>query len=165
MCWKKHFPGMFVMRKPAPCWRKFCSIINISFVHLPFPGTLLKEPLRRVLFRHQSRTLAYRFLTEKRARTWYSKNRIITNSLKRERFPVGDKGGREMTREEIEKKIAELKSDYVRIQSDLEKATYVGSNTSRGEEVLTAIETELRQLRQLLRTMESSADSIGKRKF
>jgi len=70
-----------------------------------------------------------------------------------------------MTREEIEKKIAELKSDYVRIQSDLEKATYVGSNTSRGEEVLTAIETELRQLRQLLRTMESSADSIGKRKF
>lgn len=70
-----------------------------------------------------------------------------------------------MTREEIEKKIAELKSDYVRIQSDLEKATYVGSNTSRGEEVLTAIETELRQLRQLLRTMESSADSIEKRKF
>ncbi|MFS8650399.1 MAG: SE1832 family protein [Caldibacillus sp.] len=70
-----------------------------------------------------------------------------------------------MTREEIEKKIAELKSDYVRIQADLEKATYVGSNTSRGEEVLTAIETELRQLRQLLRTMESSADSIGKRKF
>lgn len=70
-----------------------------------------------------------------------------------------------MTREEIEKKIAELKSDYVRIQADLEKATYVGSNTSRGEEVLTAIETELRQLRQLLRTMESSADSIEKRKF
>lgn len=65
------------------------------------------------------------------------------------------KGGGKLTREEIEKKIAELKSDYVRIQADLEKATYVGSNTSRGEEVLTAIETELRELRQLLRTMEN----------
>ena len=65
------------------------------------------------------------------------------------------KGVGELTREEIEKKIAELKSDYVRIQADLEKATYVGSDTSRGEEILKTIETELRNLRQLLRTMKN----------
>ncbi len=61
-----------------------------------------------------------------------------------------------LTREEIEKKIEELKSDYVRIQADLEKATYVGSSTTKGEEVLTEIEAELRNLRQMLRSLPKS---------
>jgi hypothetical protein len=55
-----------------------------------------------------------------------------------------------MEREEILRKIEELKSDYVRIQADLEKLTYVGGNGERTEKVLEEIELELKRLRSLL---------------
>lgn len=58
-----------------------------------------------------------------------------------------------MTREEIQKKIDELKSDYIRIQGDMEKLESLGkhSNVSYSETLLDSIEQELKQLRELLR--------------
>jgi len=50
-------------------------------------------------------------------------------------------------REAILKRIEELKSDYVRIQADLEKLTYVGGDGKRTEDVLAEIEQELKELR------------------
>ncbi|WP_420842535.1 SE1832 family protein [Fervidibacillus halotolerans] len=55
-----------------------------------------------------------------------------------------------MTREEIFQRIEELKSDYVRIQADVEKATAVGGSIGQGEKVLQNIEEELRKLRKML---------------
>lgn len=55
-----------------------------------------------------------------------------------------------MKKDEIERRIVELKSDYVRLQSDLEKLTYVGRNGDQTEKVLEAIEEELKELRILL---------------
>ncbi|MFC7393989.1 SE1832 family protein [Scopulibacillus cellulosilyticus] len=55
-----------------------------------------------------------------------------------------------MTKEEIEQRIIELKSDYVRIQSDLEKMESVGANTERTEKVLIKIEEELKEMRKQL---------------
>jgi len=52
-----------------------------------------------------------------------------------------------MEREAILKRIEELKSDYVRIQADLEKLTYVGGDGKRTEDVLAEIEQELKELR------------------
>lgn len=65
-------------------------------------------------------------------------------------FSEKHKGGWGMEREEILRKIEELKSDYVRIQADLEKLTYVGGNGERTEKVLEEIELELKRLRSLL---------------
>ncbi|MBP1948926.1 SE1832 family protein [Virgibacillus litoralis] len=48
-----------------------------------------------------------------------------------------------MIKKEIEAEIAELKSDYIRIQGDLEKATSFGVNTSKGEKQLIQIEKQL----------------------
>lgn len=55
-----------------------------------------------------------------------------------------------MKREEILHKIEELKSDYVRIQADLEKVTYVGGNGVQGEKVLQQIEEDIKRFRKLL---------------
>ncbi|WAA13988.1 SE1832 family protein [Fervidibacillus halotolerans] len=55
-----------------------------------------------------------------------------------------------LTREEIFQRIEELKSDYVRIQADVEKATAVGGSIGQGEKVLQNIEEELRKLRKML---------------
>ncbi|GGB35155.1 hypothetical protein F3157_10660 [Virgibacillus dakarensis] len=48
-----------------------------------------------------------------------------------------------MTKKEIEAKIAELKSDYVRIQGDAEKLVLVGQNTATAEKKLIELEKEI----------------------
>lgn len=62
------------------------------------------------------------------------------------------KGGGGMTKEEIQKRIDELKSDYIRIQGDMEKLESLGKNgnVSYSEKLLEEIELELKQLRELL---------------
>ncbi|SDQ11920.1 hypothetical protein SAMN05216232_0648 [Virgibacillus subterraneus] len=55
-----------------------------------------------------------------------------------------------MTKKEIEAEIAELKSDYIRIQGDLEKATSFGVNTSKGEKQLIQIEKQLAEFNRKL---------------
>lgn len=57
-----------------------------------------------------------------------------------------------MTKEEIQKRIVELKSDYIRIQGDMEKLESLGKNgnVSYSEKLLEEIELELKQLRELL---------------
>lgn len=62
------------------------------------------------------------------------------------------KGGGGMTNEEIQKRIDELKSDYIRIQGDMEKLESLGKNgnVSYSEKLLEEIELELKQLRELL---------------
>lgn len=52
-----------------------------------------------------------------------------------------------MTKKEIEDRITELKSDYVRIQSDLEKMEATVGNSVSGEKHLIEIEDEMAQLR------------------
>lgn len=60
-----------------------------------------------------------------------------------------------MTKKEIEEELMDLKSDYVRIQGDLEKATSFGVNTSKGEEQLTEIEDRLKELNRKLDELKS----------
>ncbi|WP_163539743.1 SE1832 family protein [Gracilibacillus sp. YIM 98692] len=55
-----------------------------------------------------------------------------------------------MQRSEIEDQIAELKSDYIRISSDLEKLDSVGGNTANGEKQLAEIEEKIAHLRKKL---------------
>ncbi|ASS89961.1 MAG: hypothetical protein C6W58_12625 [Bacillaceae bacterium] len=55
-----------------------------------------------------------------------------------------------MTKQEIEQRIAELKSDYIRIQGDIEKLESVGGNIEKAEQQLTEIENELANLRTAL---------------
>ncbi|WP_170287642.1 SE1832 family protein [Aquibacillus halophilus] len=58
-----------------------------------------------------------------------------------------------MTKMEILQTINELKSDYVRIQSDLEKLDSVGGNTTNAEKQLEHIENELAELNKQLDEM------------
>lgn len=55
-----------------------------------------------------------------------------------------------MSRKEIEDKIAELKSDYVRIQGDAEKLVLVGQSTEKAEQKLIEIEGELADMNRRL---------------
>ncbi|WP_179107265.1 SE1832 family protein [Sediminibacillus massiliensis] len=55
-----------------------------------------------------------------------------------------------MTKKEIEDRIRELKSDYVRIQSDIEKLDSVGGNTVNAEKQLEEMEKELAELNKQL---------------
>lgn len=48
-----------------------------------------------------------------------------------------------MTKKELEAKLAELKSDYVRIQSDLEKIVFVGGREDSPEQELIRLEKEI----------------------
>ncbi|SHG39189.1 SE1832 family protein [Ornithinibacillus halophilus] len=48
-----------------------------------------------------------------------------------------------MNREELQNKLDELKSDYVRIQSDLDKLVYVRGRASSAEEQLIRLEKEI----------------------
>lgn len=59
-----------------------------------------------------------------------------------------------MTKQEIEYRILELKSDYIRIQSDLEKLDSVGGNTANAEKQLELMETELAELNRELEKAE-----------
>lgn len=59
-----------------------------------------------------------------------------------------------MTKAQIEAEMAELKSDYVRIQGDVEKATSFGVNTSTGERKMIEIEERLAELNKKLDQLE-----------
>ena len=55
-----------------------------------------------------------------------------------------------LNKQEIEQRIVDLKSDYVRIQGDLEKMEAVVGNSAPGEKALAEIEEELKRLRRNL---------------
>jgi hypothetical protein len=59
-----------------------------------------------------------------------------------------------MTKAEIEYKIQDIKSDYVRLQNDLERMESVGGNISPLEKQLDEIERELKSLYQQLVEIE-----------
>ena len=59
-----------------------------------------------------------------------------------------------MKKKEVENRIAELKSDYTRLQADLDKMGTVGGNTERGEKQLEAMEVELAELNRRLDEQE-----------
>ncbi len=56
-----------------------------------------------------------------------------------------------MNRQEIEDKITELKSDYVRLSADLEKLVYVKGKTEFNEKELARLENEIAALRKQLK--------------
>jgi len=56
-----------------------------------------------------------------------------------------------MTKKEIEYQILELKTEYVRLQNDLEKLEYVKGNLSPLEKQIAEIEYQLAVLNQKLR--------------
>ena len=51
-----------------------------------------------------------------------------------------------MSKKELEAKLAELKSDYVRIQSDMDKLEFVGGRVSSAERQLVRLEEEIAAL-------------------
>lgn len=55
-----------------------------------------------------------------------------------------------MKKSQIEYKIAELKMDYMRVQGDIEKLESTGHGTIKAEELLTAMEIELKVLNEQL---------------
>lgn len=59
-----------------------------------------------------------------------------------------------MTKDQLEAKLAELKSDYVRIQEDLEKLVFVGGRESSAEEQLIRLEKEIAEVREKLDKFE-----------
>ncbi|MEK3888648.1 SE1832 family protein [Bacillus sp. FSL K6-3431] len=59
-----------------------------------------------------------------------------------------------MSRKEIEYKILDLKTDYVRLQQDLEKLEYVKGNLHPLEKQLAGMEEELRVLNKQLDELE-----------
>ena len=63
-----------------------------------------------------------------------------------------------MNRNEIERRIEELKSDYIRIQGDMEKLESLGKNgnVAYSEKLLEEIELELKQLREMLNSVNDS---------
>jgi len=58
------------------------------------------------------------------------------------------------TKAELEGKLLELKSDYVRIQSDLDKLEYVKGRVSSAQEQLVRLEKEIAEVRQQLEELE-----------
>ncbi|CAM4179439.1 SE1832 family protein [Lederbergia lenta] len=59
-----------------------------------------------------------------------------------------------MNKKEIEYKILDLKTDYVRLQQDLEKLEYVKGNLHPLEKQLAEMEIELQELNKLLGEIE-----------
>lgn len=57
-----------------------------------------------------------------------------------------------MTKEEIEIEIEALKSDYIRIQEDMDKLEFVGGRVSSAEEQLVQLEEKIAKLKQLLKS-------------
>lgn len=55
-----------------------------------------------------------------------------------------------MEKRELEAKLAELKSDYVRIQGDMDKLEFVGGRVSSAEGQLVRLEKEIAALNQEL---------------
>lgn len=61
-----------------------------------------------------------------------------------------------MTKPELEYKIEDLKSDYVRLQNDLERMESVGGNISPLEKQLHDIEVELKLLYEQLEQVKEN---------
>ncbi|MUK90694.1 hypothetical protein GMD78_20265 [Ornithinibacillus sp. L9] len=59
-----------------------------------------------------------------------------------------------MTKKELEDKLDELKSDYVRIQSDLDKLVYVRGRASSAQEQLIRLEEEIAEVYKKLEEFE-----------
>jgi len=57
-------------------------------------------------------------------------------------------------RKELEAKLAELKSDYIRLQEDLEKLVFVGGKESSTEEQLKRLENEIADVNKQLEELE-----------
>lgn len=55
-----------------------------------------------------------------------------------------------MSKREIEEKLDELKSDYIRIQEDMDKLEFVGGRVSSAEEQLIRLEGEIAELNRQL---------------
>lgn len=55
-----------------------------------------------------------------------------------------------MTKKELEAKLAELKSDYIRIQEDMDKLEFVGGRVSSAEGQLIRLEKEIAEINQQL---------------
>lgn len=55
-----------------------------------------------------------------------------------------------MTKKEIQVEIEKLKSDYVRIQEDMDKLEFIGGRVSSAEEQLVRLEKEIAQLQEQL---------------
>ncbi|MCG3417868.1 SE1832 family protein [Oceanobacillus jordanicus] len=55
-----------------------------------------------------------------------------------------------MNKQALEAKLDELKSDYVRIQSDMDKLEYVRGRVSSAEEQLIRLEKEIADIRERL---------------
>jgi len=55
-----------------------------------------------------------------------------------------------MKKKELETKLLELKSDYVRIQGDLDKLEFVGGRVSSAEEQLIRLEKEIAEVNEQL---------------
>ena len=60
-----------------------------------------------------------------------------------------------MNKKQLEAKLAELKSDYVRIQGDLDKLEFVGGRVSSAEEQLIRLEKEIAEVNKLLEKEDS----------
>ena len=60
-----------------------------------------------------------------------------------------------MTKKEIQDQIAFLKSDYIRIQGDLDKLDAAGGNIQNAEKQLARMEEELKDLNQQLAKAEN----------
>lgn len=59
-----------------------------------------------------------------------------------------------MNRQQLEAKLEEVKSDYVRIQSDMDKLEYVEGRVSSAEKQLIRLEAELKELNDALDALE-----------
>lgn len=55
-----------------------------------------------------------------------------------------------MNKKELENKLAELKSDYIRVQSDLEKVVFVKGRENETEKELVRLEEEIAEVNRLL---------------
>lgn len=59
-----------------------------------------------------------------------------------------------MTKEALEAKLDELKSDYIRIQEDMEKLVFVGGRASSAEKQLVRLEKEIAEVRKKLASID-----------
>ncbi|HLR75414.1 MAG TPA: SE1832 family protein [Virgibacillus sp.] len=59
-----------------------------------------------------------------------------------------------MSKQALEAQLAELKSDYIRIQEDMEKLVFVGGRASSAEEQLVRLEGEIADVRKKLADFE-----------
>ncbi|GGE56961.1 hypothetical protein GCM10011391_39800 [Pullulanibacillus camelliae] len=59
-----------------------------------------------------------------------------------------------LTKKELEDRLIDLKSDYIRIQGDLEKMEATVGNSASAEKLLVQIEEEMQSVRKQLATLK-----------